>query len=265
MPRSLPINVWLAGDFGHADFAGASGWLSEVADCVAAPSHVIRRDAEPDAIVIFQSRPGSIPQRDVERLYRLAPLARLVLIAGPWCEGELRSGRPPHGVARILWGEWRQRLPQELGLGRLGKSASQPRVRTMTPVDRLLQSLRLPAMRALRCVHVSICTPRRDRFETLSELCSALALRTVHLPPDSQPTDSMSVILADGWQCVPAQNSKESASRPVILLLDWPRPDDLQRAQQCGVASILGQPLLATNLFAAIEALVPADARAEAA
>jgi hypothetical protein len=36
---------------------------------------------------------------------RRAPLTRPVIVAGVWCEGERRTGRPLPGVARVLWHE----------------------------------------------------------------------------------------------------------------------------------------------------------------
>ena len=111
-------NVWIAGDTDDADFAPIVGWLRGVSQCefvvLSAPSP--DRAVTPEVIVLLQTRPGSIRQFDVERLHCLAPLARLMVVAGPWCEGELRSGRPIQGVTRILWHQWKLRLPLELGI-----------------------------------------------------------------------------------------------------------------------------------------------------
>src|SRR5262245_18525616 len=96
--------AWLAGDLDHTHFAPAVAWLRHVALCEFVAWPVARSStgwAIPAAIVLFQARPCSITEHVVERLHRLAPLAKLIVVAGPWCEGEQRSGRPAQGVARI--------------------------------------------------------------------------------------------------------------------------------------------------------------------
>lgn len=74
----------------------------------------------PELILIAQPRPGDVCQPDVDRLQRLAPLTRIVVVAGTWCEGELRTGRPPTGVVRIYWYElasWWQAAERRVAAG----------------------------------------------------------------------------------------------------------------------------------------------------
>lgn len=260
MASAPPPSVWLAGDTLDADFAPTQAWLATAADCsYVAAGHAPWNQTVPDAIVLFQSRPDSIGQRDIERLHRLAPLARLVVVAGPWCEGELRSGRPPHGVTRILWHQWNQRLPQELGLARAGNSVNYPRVRTLTPVDRLLQMLVRPAVTLRGQAAVAIGCSRHDRLDALTDLCAFAGLSI------AQQADQAAVCIVDSWEHLPQPMTGRPVLPPVILLLDWPRASDLEQAKERGVAAVLGQPLLVTDLLEAIGSLLPADARASAA
>src|SRR5262245_57985677 len=87
----LKPSVWVVGDWRHADFEAAIGWLREHAQCeffsssIEAPSSMQRSD--PTAIVLAQSRPGQFSAGEVERLHRASPLSRLVALCGVWCEG----------------------------------------------------------------------------------------------------------------------------------------------------------------------------------
>ncbi len=54
-----------------------------------------------DLIVVGQIRRGQYPQAEFDRIRQTLPLAAVVVVYGPWCEGETRSGRPLQGVTRI--------------------------------------------------------------------------------------------------------------------------------------------------------------------
>ena len=68
----------------------------------------------PELVLLAQARPGVDEQVLVDRLLAAAPLVRVIVVAGSWCEGELRTGKPLVGVQRIYWHElpgwWRRGL-----------------------------------------------------------------------------------------------------------------------------------------------------------
>jgi hypothetical protein len=256
--------VWTAGDTDDADFAPIVGWLRASAKCefvaLAAPSPdsaALSPDSEaiPQAIVLFQARPGSIRQSDVERLHCLAPLARLIVVAGPWCEGELRSGRPIQGVTRILWHQWKLQLPLELGISPPRAAASRPR--TLTPADRLLQTLASGVPGKKHHGQAAVFTTRRDRFEVLADLCSAAGLHPQLRAPGLPPTEDASMWLVDGWEAMPAECCLGRSRPPTVLILDWPRADDVDQAAQHGIRHTLAQPFLVTDFLAAIDQILP--------
>ncbi len=259
MERPAPLNVWLAGDFGHVDFGPAMAWLRDVASCefIAGTSPLPQIAATPAAVVVFQARPGSITQRDVERLHRHAPLARFIVVAGPWCEGELRSGQPARGVIRMLWHEWKQRLPTELGLLPNRQFVAAPSMRTLTLVDRLLQSVARPVVERMRHGRAAVLTTRYGRFAALADLCLAAGLDASLTFPGSLPAGEVAVCVADGWESLRKDEQCTATSPPIMLLLDWPRPSDLDQAEQLGIAGVLGQPLLVTDFLAALDRVLP--------
>src|SRR5437868_5038942 len=118
---ALP-SIWVVGDWDDPMFEGPVLWLKSRAayECfksaaAACGSNTHSTNGEvPRAIILMQSRPGQFAGREVEELHAQYPLARLLSLIGPWCEGEQRSGRPVPGVVRIAWRQWRQRLELEL-------------------------------------------------------------------------------------------------------------------------------------------------------
>jgi hypothetical protein len=226
--------IWLAGECDHSDMESAAAWLR--ANC-----QVVDQAASPGAIVLFQSRPGSISVRQVESLHRRAPLARLILLSGPCCDGELHRREQIPGVVRIRWHQWQQRLPRELS-GRLPRTASDG--------ERLEQDLRGLA-RQFDGGTVAIRTERRASYLCLADACQALGLK----PTWHAPGESADVLLIDGWtNDFPPQSEARAPRR--ILLLDFPRPEDIARAADLRFAAVIAQPLLLADLAAALQGTV---------
>src|SRR4051812_33805324 len=107
---SLP-SIWLIGDWGAPAFDEPVAWIraSTNCRCFASPAAACAEGLaatsthEPQSIVLLQARPGEVSAEQVEKLHAREPLARLILLTGPWCEGEQRSGRPVAGVSRVAW------------------------------------------------------------------------------------------------------------------------------------------------------------------
>ena len=232
--------IWLAGDCEHPDFAAATAWLRSNCQCV-------DRERSPAAIVIFQSRPGSVSHRQLESLHRLAPLAQVVLVTGAWCDGERSNSKVFAGVMRILWHQWRERLPQVIGMpSRLPRTASDG--------ERLAQALRGLAAGMFRGCTISIYTDCRARYEALADACRALGLNgnwNTH-SASAQEHDSADLLLIDGWRNDPPAGPAAIGSLR-ILLLDFPRPEDERRAAELGFAAVIAQPLLLTDLVAVLK------------
>lgn len=270
--------MWIVGDVEDPAFAPAIAWLRKAArplvrlEQMPALADAIRGDTSCAAILFFQSRPARISQNLVEQWHRLAPLASLAALVGPWCEGEPRSGRPWPGVPRIYWHQWQARLPPALGLSDNRSSPLAPR--TLSETDLLLRSLAPGAvLRASRAGLAAIVTHRRETYASLADALWIAGLRSVWQQPDL-PLQHRGADLTffDGWESCQASAAGpgDATSRPpAILLADWPRPADLQRAQSHGIAQVLARPLLVTDLLTTIDlvlgAALPTPASAAAA
>ena len=92
----------------------------------------------PDVIVVAQAFPGQFSHQAIDRLRRLAPLARVVGLMGSWCEGEMRTGLPWPGAVRTYWHQWAARCDRELRRLAEGECCSWTLPPTATEEERLL-------------------------------------------------------------------------------------------------------------------------------
>ena len=131
----------------------------------------------PDVILMAQSRPGQISPRQVEQLHAASPLSRLVVLAGSWCEGELRSGRPCTGVIRVLWHQWQPRLIPFLQPGSAAVPGLWQMPRTASLDERLASTVGSwwPRREGLVAIHAD----GHETFAALSEACHAGGYATV--------------------------------------------------------------------------------------
>jgi hypothetical protein len=253
----------VVGDFRHADFRPALGWLHAHVDiqCVASCRLALElleesSHAPIDWLVFAAARRGRFVPREVEMLHRVAPLARLLYLAGTWCEGETRSGRPLPGVMRVPWHAWQPRaLAELLGMGtpryagwRLGRAA--------TAVDVALASAASLRSRrdAARDEPTVVIADAREDFLALADAISACGqsatwCRSHQLP---QHRDAAAVL----WNARSLTAALANELRgvitdevpPVVLLLDAPRGHEVALAQSAGVSAVCGKPFLLGDL-----------------
>lgn len=267
--------VLLLGDHAHRDFREAVTWLGRHTQLVLADSPTTalaalhhdpaangdsaRWPAEPDGLVpdvviMAQSRPGQIHPHEVERLHAAAPLARLVVLAGSWCEGELRSGRPASGVIRVLWHQWQPRLIPFLQPGSALIPGTWQMPRTASLDERFASTVGpcWPRREGLVAIH----TETSASFSALSEACQAAGYAAVwYLGADTVAASGVVAALADGIGCdtdgVRFLQRVVQCHRPapVIALLDFVRRQDVDVARSVGVAAVVAKPLLVYDLL----------------
>ena len=91
------LSILLLGDVRRTEFlearAGLDRWgdVTEFSDVDSASAALAAGLLSPDVIVVAQAFPGQFSHRAIDRLRRLAPLARVVGLLGSWCEGEMRQ------------------------------------------------------------------------------------------------------------------------------------------------------------------------------
>ncbi len=238
------------------------------------------RDGEvpPELILLAQPLPGCYQQADIDRLQRLAPLARIVLVAGTWCEGELRTGVLPTGILRLYWYElarWWSAALDRLATGRYPPWS--------TPLDaaarwRLHGDARPPAApegyaansagtaaEARRTQTLAIATVDYAAFTAYSSALAHLDWSATWIRPGRcwKRKPEFAAGLWDGSQLSTAelatltefcQHLGECGGR-VTVLLDFPRVEHLPRARAAGAATVLAKPFIAEEVACTLAGL----------
>jgi hypothetical protein len=254
---SLP-SVWIIGDWQEPVFEEPIAWLRSNADCQffetpPVANATARRGGFPEAFLLVQSRPGQFAADDVEKLHHREPLARLISLTGPWCEGEQRSGRPIAGVTRVPWRNWRQRLPIELSFS----SQISPALRMATDTERIEQLVEVATSAHAERGVALISTARLETYNQIADGMQTAGFAILPYGTESGTSMSPDLIIHDGWEQASViknqstgQNGQQHARR--ILLLHFPRPGDHILAREAGLDAVVGQPLMLADLNAAL-------------
>jgi CheY-like chemotaxis protein len=259
--RTAPT-VLLAGPWQHVEFAAVRAEMDTANQWPTFPSlaaaiEQLPSESSPDLILLAQPRPAVDRQEHVERLRRIAPLARIILVAGTWCEGELRTGQPLTGVIRLYWYElppwWRACCRQ------WARRESSPWAEPLTEI-RPGQFLRVdgagpPHDHGDKLLPLAIDATDYAVFEALKTGLASYGWTTIwqprHRPQlNRELAEPPAAAIWDGSQLDPieleslAQLGTRMAvdQAPVVALLDFPRVEHLSIAKAAGAAALLGKP-----------------------
>ena len=229
------------------------GTVIDAPDVPAALATLVDQSLTPDVFVIAQSYPGEFVDEQIDRLRRVAPLARLVAVLGTWCEGEMRSGTPWCGAVRVYWHQWNPHCHLELERLRSGRES--------------LWSLPSTACEEERCLAVStrkhdqnaglvdIVAEQYDVFESLATACLDRGYiprwRRVH---DEVQAGVPAVLLFDAAgetvdELAKFRRLQVDKDTLVIVLTDFPRIADCDRFVRVGARAVLSRPFFWDDLF----------------
>jgi len=215
-------------------------------------------ETPPELILIAQSLPSQLRQKQIDKLQALAPLARIVVVAGSWCEGGFRSGVQLTGVLRLYWHEfalwWKSAQmrveaglcpPWSLPLDHPHAGRSMPHVQVDWP------TVSDPVVISAKDFEV---------YESLSAALKPFGMATLWMQPARQVKLKQKVSggIWDGSQLDEEELQRLSdfcrqVDSNVVALLDYPRVEHIAQAQEAGATTVLGKPYVVDEL---VEALV---------
>jgi len=222
-----------------------------------------------DLIVLALRRRGEFTAFDATRLEARMPLARVIAVAGPWCEGPRRRN-VDHlvGAEVVPWHRW----PGWLHANIRQYERSQPAQWSLpatTSADELADfwsrsKIQSAAGRCAASGLVAIDCPTRDSAEAIGDvLASAGYATTWHAPGADALVHGAcaSVVEGNAWDEPFAQKvsrlREQSPAAPILLLLNFPLPEHVQAAQAAGATAVLGKPFTLAEFLGQLEELLP--------
>jgi hypothetical protein len=268
VPRLL-----LTGDYWHSDFQGLIG--SSVCVTTLVPedkldeSHLSKSDF--DLVVVAASRRNQFSAQWIETLRSDSAPTPVVAVLGSWCEGEQRSGTPWPGVKRIYWHQWRGRFDCfATQLTELGTSAwNLPGTANDADIiEQICQSEFDSNVGA--GWHVGISSLSETAYQMLDDAICSVGGKTSWIERqqwDAGVTDELSVVCveADSWsESVEARvkwlRDDLEIEAPIVVVLNFPRRNDVDLAQSVGVSEVVSKPFQLIDLAAAIERSISENA-----
>jgi len=257
----LAVGPWHENEFtaARAGVDEAEGWPT-VENLDVAIDRLSTSSTPPELVLLAQSLPGYYRQHDLDRLQRAVPLSRIVVVAGTWCEGELRTGTRLAGVLRLYWYEfapWWQTARKRLTAGLCPPWS--------VPLDTPLAGRYLDEPNAARPTNgefVAIDTLDFSMFGAISEALVGYGFQSVWQPHGRDRSARKDAVAGiwDGGQLGPqemeqlAEFCRPLADRdaPVIALLDFPRLEHRGQARAAGAAAVFGKPFVVEELVGAL-------------
>jgi hypothetical protein len=254
--QALAVGPWHT-----AEFTAATSGVTELQSCPrvatidTACELLAAAEVAPELILLAQPLPGGVRQQDVDRLQRLAPLARVVIVAWSWCEGELRTGNPPVGALRLYWYElapWWQAAERRLAAGLCpawSAPLDHPQAGRFT-VDGTVGKLTLPSPVAVHADDFTV-------FESLAEVLVAYGAHAIWTRGEA--TRGVQAGIWDGGQLRGRERQRlgsfcRQIAGPVVALLDFPRVEHIAEAREAGAAAVFAKPYIVEELIARLAA-----------
>jgi hypothetical protein len=202
----------------------------------------------PELILFAEPQPATYHQSQVETLRRHAPLAQLVVVAGTWCEGELRTGKPHPGVLRLYWHEfahWWHLEAHEVGAWR--PCLDGPMNPRSCRVEKSIE------------ISIAIHATTWAAYEAIAASLSACGancrwVRGFQVPKSGEiGVWDGGQLDASEWQRLEGfATSIRQKYGSLVVLLDFPRKEHISRLKTLGCEVVFGKPCIVAEVVAAI-------------
>lgn len=258
----------VSGEFWHTDFADLISRVEVPTTLI--PGEKLGQLLPPadqySAVLIAQSRRGSVSQTFINHVRNLFPQAPIVVLLGSWCEGETRSGNPLQGVVRMYWHEWNgsySSLSTRLAMHgvQLPNSLNNRRPQDILKAEEQRFSATSPMATTEPCV-IGVSALTLCQYETLEEPLRALGANSVWIEQATwracEPQEISAICLDSDGVGELLYGRVELAreiipTAPLILTLNFPRKDELNDLRaELNVKAVVSKPFDLHTLWQAL-------------
>lgn len=252
----------LSGDYWHADFRDLVARLS-VPTTLTPLDQLVASDTQRfSLIVIAQSRSNQFDQAAIDSIITQNPLTPVVMLLGSWCEGERRSDIPVTGVKRVFWHQWQGRFDDFTNQMRAEGMSLWHSPAVETDSDRAKAVERKSGLTNEPVIGISALN--QTTFKTLGEAITSIGGR----PKWVERTSRINLSATATAVCIDADSADEALERrvqwvreqvsdiPLIVLMNFPRRQEIKLLQQSGVAAVISKPFELAELQRTIEATI---------
>lgn len=213
-----------------------------------------------DLIVLLVDRSGRFPDDFVARLSNANSETPLVALLSSHCEGGGRSARPWPGVTRIYWHKWQFEFAKFCYQMGTSQTSDLHLPTALSPTERRLKELGFKNQPP-RTVAGLLAGNTVDR-EAYADLLETASSEVMELTTDCMNVDRADFLLLDSdsldeeLEQAIEQCRAQFPVGPILLVLGFPRPHEVKKAQEIGVTRVLSKPLLNCELAWAISEFV---------
>jgi hypothetical protein len=227
-------------------------------------------------ICLAESVPAEIDEQSLLSLRRRFPGVPLVVLVGNWLEGEHRTGRPHPSAMRIPWTHAASQLEAQLALLKAGKCPNWGHGELLSDDERA--TMLTPQLAAARrgCRpdeimnngHIGVFAADAQLAAWLVDACKTSLGGHAHDMRIAAADEELGIeIDAVLWapsaepvvaQCERREVSRQCAGKPIVALLNFPRPQQAQDWLHRGVREVLSLPVDLDLLQAALVRVLPA-------
>jgi CheY-like chemotaxis protein len=267
--------ILVTGDYWHPDFQSFLCKLEIPVTMVPIDKVDSVNETRFDLLVIAQARRNQFSTAQIEKLQSQFVNLPMVALLGSWCEGELRSGAPWPGVTRVYWHQWQGRYEQFVNQLDQAGITDWHAPRTSSVADRVasqhVDGLSDSAAE-LHMGYIGISAWTHIQYEMVADAVKQFGWRSRWVERaiwDAATSRLVSAICVDAnsWASDLENRLKwlreELPEAPLVLLLNYPRLDELESIHQAGVREVVSKPFELNDLKSAILRAVHGKAATE--
>ena len=266
--------ILITGDYWHKDFQSLIADIDITATMMTLDS-VLTMAADPsttenlsefDLVAIAQSRQGQYDQTTIDALLDRVGITPVVMLLGSWCEGELRSDKPIEGAKRVFWHQWQGRFAKFIDELENDGVSSWHTPTTTTAADHI-QTVTVKSLRPKaegKSLVIGVSAWNAESYQALADAMKSFGWQ----PRWIERSNLMNMGASMDAICIDAGSQpdkivqrlqwlkEKSAKVPTVLLMNFPRHQDVAELEKMGVTRVVSKPFELADLRAAIEASV---------